>query len=452
MSLIKKIQEYYKNKYEIPTLFTTPSHNQGNFIIPILKKMLGKNYFRMDFSEIDGFDNLRAPIDIIKKTQDKMAQIYDCQYTFMLTNGSTSGIIAAMQAILAAGDKVIVARNCHTSVYNGLVITGANPIWVYPEYNDKWGMYTQISPTNILQQIEVNPDVKAVIITSPTYEGIFSDINAISQICKTRNIPLIVDEAHGALLHFADLGCKPAIQLGADISVQSLHKTAGAPNPCAIMLISHNSTISKEKLQAALNLFNTTSPSYPLLLAMEGTVDYLNSEKGKQYICKLLKNIDILRSKLPVNIELYNINNDKTKILVKFDNQNNQQLAKILNEKFNIEEEFSTSKYMLFLTGIGTTSKKIKKLSKVLKKLCEYSFYNATEPNYCHSEKVETILTPFDAYKKDHIVIETKNAIGEICAEVIINYPPGIPLILPGEKITEKNIKFIKSNKVKIIK
>lgn len=448
MSIIKKIQVYYKNK--IPTLFTTPSHNQGKFIIPILKKMLGKKYFQADFSEIEGFDNLRNPKNTLKNTQEKIAKIYNSKHTFMLTNGSTSGIIATMQALLSKDDEVLIARNCHISVYNGLVITGAKPIWVYPTYNPEWGIYGEITPNSIEKELNLHPNIKSVIITSPTYEGIYSDIQAISEICRNKQIPLIVDEAHGALLNFANLGQKPAIKLGADISIQSLHKTTGAPNPCALLHVAKDSNIPPEIIQESLNLFNTTSPSYPLLVAIEGTVDYLNSANGRKHIERLLNDISKLKNNLPGNVKVYDTNNDKTKLLIRFDNQNNIQLAEILNEKYKIEEEFSTHESMLFLTGIGTTSKKMATLSKIIKKLCKIQTNKDTACKK-QPEKTEIVFTPMEAYKKQFQYIEKNDAMGKICAEIIINYPPGIPLLLPGEKITNENVEFIDKDKIKVI-
>lgn len=452
MSLIKKIQNYYKNKYKIPTLFTTPSHNQGQYIIPILKKLLGKKYFNVDFSEIEGFDNLREPIDTLKYTQEKISKIYNSKKSFMLTNGSSSGIIATMKALLKKDDEVIIARNCHISVYNGLVISGARPIWVYPNYNEEWQICTEITPEIIINAIEEHPNAKALILTSPTYEGIHSDIEAISMICKKNNIVLIVDEAHGALLNFADLGNKPAIELGADISIQSLHKTAGAPNPCALLHISKESKITQEMIQESLNLFNTTSPSYPLLVAIEGTVDYLNSNGGKIKISKLLNAIDDFKKKLPSNIDIYEKNNDKTKLLLKFKGKNNLDIASILNEKYRIEEEFSTEYSMLFLTGIGTSSPKLKKLAKTLNEISNISTKQIISNTPQPVEKAITLLTPAEAYNKEFCLLNKEDAIGKLCAETIINYPPGIPTILPGELITQKNICYINRKNIRILK
>ena len=263
MTIVNFIENYKKNK---KILFTTPSHSQGEFVAPNSKKMLGTQFFSCDYSEIEGFDNLSNPIGMLRSAQEDASAIYGSKATFFLTNGSTSGIIAAMYTLLRRNDKVIIARNCHKSVYNGLVLTGAIPIWMMPEYNSEWGIYDSLNITYLEELIIRNKDVKAVIITNPTYEGVMFDVSRISEMCRKHSVFLIVDEAHGALWNFHKSIGTPSILQGADIVVQSLHKTAGAMNPAALLHVGWNSPLEAKYVQQALNLFTTTSPSYPLLL------------------------------------------------------------------------------------------------------------------------------------------------------------------------------------------
>lgn len=444
MSIIKRIQKFYKSSKSL--LFTTPAHSLGNFIIPSLKNILGEKYFKSDFSEIEGFDNLRNPEGAIKDLQANIAKIYNAESSFILTNGSSSGVISAMLATLKPNDKVLIARNCHISVYNGLVLTGANPIWFMPEFDKEWGIFKGITSENIKKII--NKDIKALIITSPTYEGNFSDIEEISKICKENKVLLIVDEAHGALLNFSDYKSKSAIHCGADITIQSLHKTAGAPNPCALMHISKN--ISHQNVQEALNLVNTTSPSYPLIAAIEGTVSYLNTLKGTGHIKKLFSDIEKFKQSLDKNIQVYNANNDRTKILLKFKNINALKVAEILNNDYKIEEEFTNNQALLFITGIGTDAKKLKTLSNALNKIAKLKqeIIEHTEFEY----KIPAVkFTPRDAYFMPAIAQPKEQTIGLVSAETIVPYPPGIPLILPGEIIDEQVLPYIDKNEIKVI-
>lgn len=448
MSIIKKIKQYYRKNKTI--LFTTPSHSQGEFIIPKLNKLLGKDYFKIDFSEIDGFDNLRNPKGILKKLQRDFAKIYDTKATFMLTNGSTSGIIAAINSVVKEGEKILLARNCHISVYNALVITGAIPIWFLPEYNHEWDIYNGVKGTDIQRLVAKHSDIKAIVITSPTYEGVFSEIELISQICKQNNIKLIVDEAHGALLKFDQTLQKSAINLGADISVQSLHKTAGAPNPCALLHLGKDSGISISNIQDNLNLINTTSPSYPIMCAIEATVKYLDSKKGRKNLINLHKEITNFKKKLHPNICVLE-KNDKTKILIKIDGVPTENITKILNRCFDIEEEYSNNKSLLFITGIGTTKNKLKKLRKALNDIYLKTDKIKTTEIANKVYLPQTVMTPRKALQSDKRKIETTESLGEICGEIIIKYPPGIPSILPGEIITVENIFSIENDQISII-
>ena len=453
MSLIRKI--YYNKKINKNVCnFTTPSHSQGDFTIPEAEKLFGKKFFECDFSETEGFDNLRAPNGILKELQRNISKIYTTKNSFILTNGATSGILAAMLAVLKQNDEVLIARNCHVSVYNGLVLTGARPIWFLPERDEKWDIFKSVTPEDIEHYLRANPLIKAVIITSPTYEGIFSSIPQISEVTKKYGAVLIVDEAHGALCNFARdyTGYAPSIVSGADISVHSLHKTTGAPNPCALLHLSKSSKISAQALQDALNLVTTTSPSYPLIAAVEATVDFLFSNKGKAEIRKLYDLVEDFKTKADrlEDVEIYSGFCDKSKILLRMKRLPALTVAKILNEDFKIEEEFSNDNALLFLTGIGTSKRKFDRLINALRKISAME----VEADFTDEKNMidlpQMIYTPREAYFHPSEYIPSEESIGKICNEVVLPYPPGIPMILPGEIITQNNAKFIMTEKIRV--
>ena len=446
MSIINFIEKYRKSKR---TLFTTPSHGQGDFVAPESLKMIGHRYFSCDFSEIEGFDNLSDPTGIIKSAQSKAAEIYGAKASFFLTNGSTSGIIAAMYSVLKRGEKVVIARNCHKSVYNGLVLTGAIPIWLFPQYNSDWGIFESIN-LDYLEEIFIkNKDVKAFIMTNPTYEGAMCDIYRISAVCRKYNVILIVDEAHGALWNFNKYLGTPSLVQGADIVVQSLHKTAGALNPSAILHISKETSIQPKTVQQALNLITTTSPSYPLLINIEATIDYLASQKGQLEIHDLVKNVNrLIRSiKTIPNLEVYSYNNDVTKILVKVTNMSGFELSDILFDKYDIEDELANEKSVLFLTGLGTSKSKLKKLEKALFDLSSNNIKISEEVyhNNRHFVPIEPRIRfiPALMWGKPSREIELKYALARVCNEVIADYPPGAPILLPGEVIKKEHIEYL---------
>ena len=452
MSIINFIQNFKKNKR---LLFTTPSHGQGTVVAPEIDRLIGKKIFTSDYSEIEGFDNLARPIGMIKTTLDKAAENYQSKATFFLTNGSTSGIIAGMMSVLSRNDKVLIARNCHKSVYSGLVLTGAHPLWLMPNYNKDWGIYQPINPEEIEQVLSKNTDVKLFIMTNPTYEGVMSDISRISSVCKKYNVKLMVDEAHGALWHFYRMLGTPSLLQGADIVVQSLHKTAGALNPSALLHIGLDSDIEPQAIQNALNLYTTTSPSYPLLANIEGTINFLSSEKGRNEISELVSNVfSLIRTlkKIP-NVDVYCENNDITKILVKIWNVSGFDLSQILFDKYNIEDELANEKSVLFLTGIGTSKAKLKKLEKALVEIAannikiidEKSFYRPFE-----TVDPRVRYTPSLVWGKPYKEIELKYSVSRVCMEVVTDYPPGIPILLPGEVIRKEHIDFLSQKRTKI--
>ncbi len=451
MSIVNFIEKYRKTNI---TQYTTPSHGQGDFAAPLSLKMLGRKFFKCDYSEMDGFDCLSNPTGIIKSSMDNAALIYGSKSTFFLTNGSTSGVIAAMLAVLNRNDKVLIARNCHKSVYNGLVLTGAVPVWILPEYNEEWDIYETINLDYLEEIFEKNKDIKAFIMTNPTYEGVMSDVYRISGVCKKYNVILIVDEAHGALWNYNKSIGTPSLLQGADIVIQSLHKTAGALNPSALLHINKDSSINPKKVQQSLNLITTTSPSYPLLVNIEASIDYLNSQKGRLHIHELVKNINRLIRTLKTipNLSVYSYNNDITKLLIKVTNVSGKELSDILYDKYKTECELANEKSVMFLFGIGTTKAKLKKLEKVLFNLCANNIkISQTENAAKHFPEIEPRVryTPSVVWGKPCKEVDIKYALSRVVMELIADYPPGIPVLIPGEVIKKEHIEYL-SNRQKI--
>ncbi len=453
MSLTDFIKNYRKSKR---VLFTTPSHGQGDFIIPECKKYLGKKFYNCDYSEIEGFDNLSSPEGIIKSILDNASSIYDAKAAFFLINGSTSGIIAAMYSVLSKNDKVLIARNCHKSVYNGLVLTGAVPVWIMPDYNEEWGIYESINLDYLEEILSKNKDIKAFIMTNPTYEGVMTDVYRVSAICRKYNVILIVDEAHGALWNFHKSLGTPSLVQGADIVVQSLHKTAGALNPSSVLLLSKETPVPKERVQEALNLITTTSPSYPILLNIDSVINFLDSDEGKDKLFELTKSVNrFIRSvKSNPNLQVYQYNNDVTKILVKVTNMSGFELSQQLFDKYNIEDECANEKSVLFITGLGTTKQKLKKLERALTKICSSNIKitqdKTIEQGFCNIEP-RVRYTPSAVWGRMYKEIDINYALSRVSTELVCDYPPGIPVLLPGEVIKKEHINYL-INKKKTIK
>lgn len=343
MSLIDLLRKKTKM-----TLFTTPSHSQDCFLLPKFRQ-----FYKYDISETDSHN----PESALESAQNKAAKIYGTKSTFFLTNGSTSGVIVAILACIKHGEKVLIWDDAHRSHPNAVKLAGAKPVFYSLEKDENWGIYKSTSAELVEEKLK-NNNIKSVIVTSPTYEGIVSDIKAISKICKKYGAYLIVDEAHGALYPFCDRLPESAIYCGADFIIQSLHKTAGGLNPTALLHCNCDLDVQK-----AIDCISTTSPSYPLLASIEKNTNYLNSQKGKKAILELIEHIESMKKRIP-NCEFYE--GDSTKILVKTAAMTGYELSEYLYKK-QIEDEKTNEKSTMLLCGIGTNVVKLNRLEKVLK-------------------------------------------------------------------------------------
>ena len=420
------------------TLFTTPSHNQ--------KAIFNQNFdgfYKHDFSEIQGFDNLSNPKNSILISQGKTSEILKTKQSFYVVQGATTALLAAMKAIINPADKVLVARNCHKSVFNGLILTAGYVNWFMPETDEDWGIYIHIDTEKLESTLKLD-NYKVFIMTSPTYEGVNSDIEKISNICKKYNTYLIVDEAHGSLYNFSDNLPKTAIEQGADVSINSLHKTAGALNQCALLNISSNiKNIDIQIFQKALNIFQTTSPSYPLLSNIEACITHLHSKEGQNEIDNLINEIQKSKKELErFGVQFFeDENHDPTKILIRKEGISGYELSQTLFEDYTIEDEFNNSIACLYLTGIGTTKAKLDKLKNALKKVVTNPSYEFQKEDF--QPFPLTKIQPVDTFNRNYIYANKKDALLKISNKMIIPYPPGIGLLYPGEAIQKWHLDYL---------
>lgn len=338
MTFRKLIRSSFKN-----ILFTTPSHAQKFFLF---KKF--RHVYKYDVSETD----THSPQEMLYEAESNASKIYGTKQTKFLTNGSSSGIIGAVLSCVNKGDKVLVWRNAHRCHHNAIKLAGAIPVYYDLPLNE-FGVTTAFTnPEKYL-----NKSIKAIIITSPTYEGYVSDIKNIKSVCEKFGTYLIVDEAHGALYPFSEDLPQTAIPY-ADFTVQSLHKTAGGLNPTALLHINCD-------IELKLDMITTTSPSYPLLMTIENNINYLASKRGKKEINKLINNLKELRKDLT---DYQFGSDDITKILIKKEGLTGYKLSEKLYE-LGIEDEKTNEVSTMLLTGIGTKKDKLEKLKFALKKI-----------------------------------------------------------------------------------
>lgn len=332
------------------TLFTTPSHSQKFCIVNKFR-----HFYGCDISETDAHN----PEAVLYDAQKKASEIYGTKQTLFLTNGSSSGIIAGILSVIKRDEKVLLWQDSHRCHHNAVSLAGGIPVYYNLPINKEWGIPDKTKPEMIEEYLKTE-DIKAVLITSPGYYGIVSDIKSIKDICRKYNARLIVDEAHGALYPFSEELPESAVKY-ADIIVQSLHKTAGGLNPTALI----HSNLEYD-IQPFLDKITTTSPSYPLLASIEQNINYLNSKRGKQAVKDLITQIKELKNSCK-NLEFGG--DDITKILIKKQGMTGYQLSELLYDKFGIEDEITNEISTMLLTGIGTTSRKLLKLKQALIKI-----------------------------------------------------------------------------------
>lgn len=393
--------------------------------MPGHKRQSGISLFgeEIDITEIDGFDNLHSPNGIIKAAQEKLAGLYACRKSIISVNGSTCGILAAVSAVSSRGDDIIVAANCHKSVFNACLINALNVRFVRPEYNDSFSCWGRVSQKAVDDAVRQYPNACAVVITSPTYEGFVSEIS-----CP---VPLIVDAAHGA--HFGFYGALPS-QPSADITVVSLHKTLPSLTQTALVNINNEKYFSSVKYY--MDAFETSSPSYILLDSVCKCADFLEgSSSAFEKLFDMLN--DFYYNMRGFDNISFLSNDDATRIIVRADGYSGAQLADLLRNK-GIEPEGAALKYVILISTVCDSERGFNLLTDALTSLerREENIIFLPEP-----------ITPEDMFytepSADNCETPLEECIDEICAEFVYAYPPGSPLLVPGQKISAGTVDYI---------
>ena len=423
-----------------------PFHMPGHKRNPMLCD--GIMPYEIDLTEIDGFDNLHNAEGCILEVQNLAEKLYNVKKAFLLVNGATGGILSAVRAMTDKGDKVIVARNSHKSVYNALEICGLEPEYIVPAVDDEFGINCSITPSQAEKAIRENPDAKLLIITSPTYEGAVSDIKEISRIAHLHNVSVLVDEAHGAHFPFSDSFPVEAIQCGADVAVASLHKTLPSLTQTALLLTSNEELINP--LAENLAIFETSSPSYVFMSSIEKCLDFCKNTKAfDEYIirlnsfdekCRELKNIKVLccGNDNIKNHNFFDFDISKITVSVKGLNINGVQLADKLRNDFKIEPEMVCSDYVLLITTVCDTDEGFARLVNALQIIDSECYAKELNYNNLLLSQPRIALNPYDCSGKSGDFYLLKNSINKISLEYVWAYPPGIPIVVKGEVITQE--------------
>ena len=426
-------QQYYP--------FHMPGHKAGR--LGAFTEILSQ-----DITEITDFDNLHKPEGILLQSQKRCAKLFGAEESFFLVNGSTSGILSAILSVCNTEDEIVVARNCHKSVYSALVLSGAKPIYILPQSIENADFLGSIT----LEQIQkaVTKNTKAVILTSPTYEGITSNILEISDFLHNKNILLIVDEAHGSHMKFHHFFPKTALEQNADIVIQSLHKTLPCPTQTAVLHIQGN-RVNRNRLKQCLSMVQTSSPSYLFLSAIDYCCHWLEKEAKNDFEC-YVKNLIWFyeQSKNWKHIVLLNeagYCRDKSKLILQLPQMQMTgiQLNDILIKRYHLILEMGYLSYAIAMTSPADTIQGFDMLSKAITQI-DTEICDAT--NMTPFPKIQNTLPilkycPRQAFFAEKKQIPFSQSEGNICGEFVIPYPPGIPLLAPGEVITKQIIQQI---------
>ncbi|AUT02540.1 arginine decarboxylase [Nostoc sp. CENA543] len=447
--------------------FYTPGHKRGRGISQALVDLLGKDVFGVDLTELADLDNLSAPQGVIQQAQQLAAAAFGAAKTWFLVNGSTCGIEAAILATCGVGDKIILPRNVHSSAIAGLILSGAMPIFIHPEYDPVLDIAHSITPENLQATLQQHPDAKAVLTVYPTYYGVCGDLQAIAHITHQYHIPLLVDEAHGA--HFAfhpDLPT-PALACNADLTVQSIHKVLGAMTQ-ASMLHVQGERIDIDRVSKALQLLQSTSPSYVLLASLDAARQQMAVD-GKQIMSRTLQLARDARTKisqipglsvlqLPTG-ELSSgfVDLDATRLTVNVSRLGltGFEVEEILDAQ-GVTAEFATLQNITFIISLGNTGEDIHKLVEGFRSLENIKLLNLTpnpfpcreggqelKPLFLQERGFVRVISPREAFFAASEIVPVWEACDRICAETICPYPPGIPALIPGEVITPTILEYL---------
>ncbi|MCL6611620.1 MAG: aminotransferase class I/II-fold pyridoxal phosphate-dependent enzyme [Peptococcaceae bacterium] len=442
--------------------FHMPGHKGRKNAHNPAAELLGERVFASDVTNVPGLDDLYQAHGVIKDAQGLAAKTFGADFTYFLVNGSSCGLQALVMTVCRPGDKILVPRNMHRSILSGVILSGAVPVYFKPEYDWDYNIPLGTRPETIDRILDCHPDIKAVMLVNPTYHGITSDVPSIARTVHARNIPLLVDEAHGPHLHFHKDLPGTALEGGADASVQGTHKMLSAFTQASMLHLKGN-LIDRQRLEAVLRLLQSTSTSYLLLASLDAARAQFNA-CGKEMVQEALDLAGYLREKIN-GIEGYSSFGvemigkpgisglDPTKVVISVRGLQVTGLwaEKWLRENRGIQVEMSDVFNLLLIVTGGNNLSDADSLIKALRDMSDCvrqggakaDLQGAVAQLNPFPGMPEMVITPREAFWNPVTVVPLQEAAGRICAEVIACYPPGIPVICPGERLTSEIIEYL---------
>ena len=442
--------------------FHMPGHKRqvGN---PFLQEF--PNPYAIDITEIDGFDNLHHAEGIIRESMDRAAKMYGADRSYYLVNGSSCGILSAVCGMTRHGGKILMSRNCHKAAYHGVFLNRLRVEYIYPQIIEEFGIQGGLVPEDVENVLKTDHDIQAVLVVSPTYDGIVSDVEKIVEICHGCGIPLIVDEAHGAHFRYHKGFPVSALDLGADVVIQSLHKTLPAFTQTSILHVKGD-LVDRERLEHYLQIFQSSSPSYLFMAGMERCLKFMEEKtemtggrsRMDQFYHRLvklrkelgaMKRLRLLEEDSKGKNGVYDLDISKVIISARGTGINGEELGEWLRREYHLEMEMCAAEYVTAITTVMDTEEGLRRLRNALLEI-DGKLSDRVESQDCGKKnqryelKPETVMSIADGCEQADKKISLEDSVGRISGEYIYLYPPGIPFVVPGEKISQEVVELVK--------
>lgn len=447
----------YVNNDVLP--LDVPGHHMGN-VKNELKTFLGDMSFRADVNAPIGMDNLANPKGVLLEAEELMADFCHAEHSFFLVNGTSSGILAMIMTVCHANDRIILPRNVHKSIVSALILSGASPVYVAPKLDTELEIANQPTVDDYIKAMQRFPTAKAVFVINPTYFGAVNDLKRIVEEAHSRGMAVLVDEAHGAHYYFDKNGPISAMDAGADMSSVSFHKTGGSLTQSSVLLLNSKS-ISRESVQKSLNILNTTSPSSILIASLDAARHFV-ALKGQENMDRVHKLSEYAREQISkINgfvpcgkkhfLSKGCFDYDETKLVIKLENLdiNGFELYHLLKDEFDIQVELAETYVIMGVLALGNNQAQMIRFVKALKVISK-KHYNKKYKYQKHAFGIEfpfQIIRPRAAFHAPGKRVPLEKAVNQISKESIMIYPPGIPLIVPGEVFTKELVERIEEYK-----
>ena len=440
----------FENNRVVP--FDVPGHKRGKGN-PELTAFLGRKCMSLDVNSMKPLDNLCHPVSVIREAEELAADAFGAAYAFFMVGGTTSSVQAMVFTASKRGDKIILPRNVHRSVINAMILNGAVPVYVNPDTDERLGISLGMALDDVKKAIDDNPDAKAVFVNNPTYYGICSNLKAITDYAHSKGMMVLVDEAHGTHFYFNDRLPATAMSVGADMASVSMHKSGGSLTQSSFLLIGEN--VSQGYVRQVINLTQTTSGSYLLMSSLDLSRKNL-ALNGREIFDKVIGLVEYAREEINqigdyyaysreiVNGDtIYDFDITKLSINTLETGLAGIEVYDILRDEYDIQTEFGDMGNILAYVSVGDRERDLERLVGALSEIrrrCKKDKTGMLEHEYINP-LVER--TPQDAFYADKVSLPLRETAGRICSEFVMCYPPGIPILAPGETVTDEIIEYI---------